>query len=123
MSVTGLAVSPRRTLPGRARQAFVALAALLLVGGALALLVQVGFGGASAPPARDPFGTGLREAAAPAVGSLGARLLAIQGEFYRAMTGALERIRVSREGGFSLALVGFLYGVFHAAGPGHGKAV
>ncbi len=46
-----------------------------------------------------------------------------QREFYRAMTGALKSMR--DDGGAAWLLIGlsFAYGVFHAAGPGHGKAV
>ncbi|HRK24012.1 MAG TPA: nickel transporter, partial [Beijerinckiaceae bacterium] len=55
-------------------------------------------------------------------GGLVAWILAKQVEFNRAMITAL---RATREGAGAWALisVAFLYGVFHAAGPGHGKAV
>ncbi|MCW5751299.1 MAG: delayed-early response protein/equilibrative nucleoside transporter [Alphaproteobacteria bacterium] len=47
-----------------------------------------------------------------------------QGEFQRRTAGAIRELR---DGGIQalggLFLVAFLYGVFHAAGPGHGKAV
>jgi ABC-type nickel/cobalt efflux system permease component RcnA len=43
--------------------------------------------------------------------------------FYRSLTGALRAMR--EDGGKPWILIGlsFAYGVFHAAGPGHGKAV
>ncbi|MBA3447466.1 MAG: nickel/cobalt transporter [Pseudaminobacter sp.] len=43
--------------------------------------------------------------------------------FYRSLTGALKGMR--EDGGQLWLLVGlsFAYGIFHAAGPGHGKAV
>jgi nickel/cobalt transporter (NicO) family protein len=46
-----------------------------------------------------------------------------QKEFYRAMTGALKAMR--DDGAMPWLLIGlsFAYGVLHAAGPGHGKAV
>jgi nickel/cobalt transporter (NicO) family protein len=46
-----------------------------------------------------------------------------QREFYRAMTAALKSMR--DDGGAAWLLIGlsFAYGVFYAAGPGHGKAV
>ena len=46
-----------------------------------------------------------------------------QREFHRALTRELRNLR-SQEGiGWALVLMSFLYGVLHAAGPGHGKAV
>ena len=93
-----------------------ALAAGLLAGLMLALGPDV-----AAPPPRSPFGIGFREAAPSATG-LGGRILALQASFSRSLQGALQAIKAG--GGWGpMLLLGFSYGVFHAAGPGHGKAV
>ncbi|WP_132255010.1 nickel/cobalt transporter [Methylobacterium segetis] len=94
----------------------VVLAALLLTG--LMWLVAPGL---AAPPPRSPFGMGLREAA-PAATGLGGWLLAVQASFSRSLQGAVAALR-SEGGLWPIAALGFAYGVFHAAGPGHGKAV
>jgi nickel/cobalt transporter (NicO) family protein len=46
-----------------------------------------------------------------------------QREFYRAMTGALKSMRDDGSRAWLLVGLSFAYGIFHAAGPGHGKAV
>ena len=46
-----------------------------------------------------------------------------QQAFYRALTGALKAMRSDPWQMWGLVSLSFLYGVFHAAGPGHGKAV
>ena len=46
-----------------------------------------------------------------------------QREFYRAMTGALKSMRDDGSKAWLLIGLSFAYGIFHAAGPGHGKAV
>ena len=46
-----------------------------------------------------------------------------QQEFYRAMSGALKAMREDPAKLWILIGLSFAYGVFHAAGPGHGKAV
>jgi nickel/cobalt transporter (NicO) family protein len=71
----------------------------------------------------SPFG-GPRPGASPvpASGVVG-WLFAKQAEIYRQFSGL---IRASKEDGtaaWSLMGLSFLYGIFHAAGPGHGKAV
>jgi nickel/cobalt transporter (NicO) family protein len=60
---------------------------------------------------------------APVVGGITGWVLAKQALFYRALAGM---IRSAKTDGFALwGLMGisFAYGIFHAAGPGHGKAV
>jgi nickel/cobalt transporter (NicO) family protein len=48
-----------------------------------------------------------------------------QQEFYGAMSGALRNIRTGNAAAaaWTLMLLSFGYGIFHAAGPGHGKTV
>jgi len=46
-----------------------------------------------------------------------------QQSFYRALTGALKAMREDGSQLWVLIGLSFAYGVFHAAGPGHGKAV
>ena len=71
----------------------------------------------------SPFG-GPRPTTAPIpVDGVVGWLFAKQAEFYKQFSGL---IRASKEDGtaaWSLMGVSFLYGIFHAAGPGHGKAV
>ncbi len=70
-----------------------------------------------------PFG-GLRfrDASASAGGIVG-WLFAKQAEFYRQFSALIRSAKADGSAVWSLLGVSFLYGVFHAAGPGHGKAV
>ena len=99
----------------------VTLAALATVTATLALIVWL-FTPAVVMPPRNPFGLGIREAA-PMPGGLGGVILALQASFYGALRNGIAAVRA--DGGALYALLGiaFGYGVFHAAGPGHGKAV
>ncbi|MCJ2144001.1 nickel/cobalt transporter [Methylobacterium sp. E-066] len=94
----------------------IVLAALVAAG--LAWLIAPGI---AAPPARSPFGIGFREAT-PAATGLGGVILALQASFSRSLNAAVAALK---GGGDWEPLIGlaFAYGVFHAAGPGHGKAV
>ena len=90
-----------------------ALAAIVVADGALHDLL-----------AQNPFG-GPRPgaAAAPQVGGIVGWLLARQSEFYREISGAIRAAKSDGSAVWTLLLVSFAYGIFHAAGPGHGKAV
>jgi nickel/cobalt transporter (NicO) family protein len=54
---------------------------------------------------------------------IGGWLLAQQAEFHRALTRALSAMRSEPSGILALFGIAFAYGVLHAIGPGHGKAV
>jgi len=73
--------------------------------------------------ARHPFAIGANEGAVGNVGGLGAWIIAQEGAFYRRLAEAIKLIKEAPSAGFLLAALSFAYGVFHAAGPGHGKAV
>lgn len=113
----GLSALPRRLC--------VAVLALALVAGALGLiawLLSLYFP-PPPPPPRNPFGTALPREALPATSGLGAVILAWQSSFYRELTATLKAIAGSPAALPALLGLAFGYGVFHAAGPGHGKAV
>jgi nickel/cobalt transporter (NicO) family protein len=75
------------------------------------------------PPPRNPFGGALPREALPVTTGVFGVLLAWQSQFYREMTATLKAVAQTPAALWSLLLLGFGYGVFHAAGPGHGKAV
>jgi len=74
--------------------------------------------------AQNPFG-GPRPASAaePQVGGLIGWLLARQSEFYREISAAIRAAKSDGSAVWTLLAISFAYGIFHAAGPGHGKAV
>jgi nickel/cobalt transporter (NicO) family protein len=90
-----------------------ALAAIVLADGALHdLVAQNPFGGPRPGPAAEPQVAGI-------VGWL----LAKQSEFYREISGAIRAAKSDGGAIWTLVAISFAYGIFHAAGPGHGKAV
>jgi nickel/cobalt exporter len=90
-------------------------AGVLLVAGALdVVLAQT-----------NPFG-GPRPAAAPALpfgGGVFGWVLAQQAAFYHELSGLIRAAKTDGSAVKGLLAVSFIYGIFHAAGPGHGKAV
>jgi ABC-type nickel/cobalt efflux system permease component RcnA len=88
-----------------------ALAVILLADGVLHALM-----------AQNPFG-GPRPAAEPQVGGIVGWILARQSEFYREMSSTIRAAKSDGSAVWTLLAISFAYGIFHAAGPGHGKAV
>ncbi|WP_275195054.1 nickel/cobalt transporter [Bradyrhizobium sp. CSA207] len=72
--------------------------------------------------AQNPFGAP-RSAAEPEVGGVIGWLLAKQSEFYRQMSATIRAAKTDGSAVWTLLFISFAYGIFHAAGPGHGKAV
>jgi len=96
---------------GLAICAAVAVAVLVLDGALHALLAQ------------NPFGAPRPGAAEPQAGGIVGWLLAKQSEFYREMSATIRRAKSDGSAVWTLLAISFAYGIFHAAGPGHGKAV
>src|SRR5262252_3618548 len=70
-----------------------------------------------------PFGAPRSQAPAPPVGGVLGWIFAKQAEFYRQFSSLLRAAKADGSAAWSLFGLSFLYGIFHAAGPGHGKAV
>ena len=61
---------------------------------------------------------------APAeTGGFAGWILAEQARFYRMLSGLIRAAKADGSAAYTLMGISFIYGVFHAAGPGHGKAV
>ena len=90
----------------------VALAAIVMADGALHALV-----------AQNPFGGPRPATAEPQVGGIVGWLLAKQSEFNREMSATIRAAKSDGSAVWTLLAISFAYGIFHAAGPGHGKAV
>jgi nickel/cobalt exporter len=74
----------------------------------------------------NPFGAPRSQPQAPpppSYSGLAGWLLAKQAEFYRGLSGAIRAAKADGTAVWGLFGLSFLYGIFHAAGPGHGKAV
>jgi nickel/cobalt transporter (NicO) family protein len=106
--------------PLRGARRWAARVALLAVAGVVLALLAGALDGALA--AGGPFGAPRSQAPVPAGGVLG-WIFAKQAEFYRQFSGLIRAARADGSAAWSLLGLSFLYGMFHAAGPGHGKAV
>jgi ABC-type nickel/cobalt efflux system permease component RcnA len=76
--------------------------------------------------AQSSLGIGVNDGMAPTTGPFAHILMWInlrQQEFYRALAGAMRAMRQDGSKLWLLIGLSFAYGIFHAAGPGHGKAV
>lgn len=73
--------------------------------------------------AQNPFGGSPRSAPDPQVNGLVGWLLRKQSESYREISSTIRAAKTNGSAVWSLLTISFLYGIFHAAGPGHGKAV
>jgi ABC-type nickel/cobalt efflux system permease component RcnA len=95
---------------------------------ALAVVLLLMLGGISAAAAQGAHPFGVPESGGGLAGpgwlsSFFGSVSVWQSHFYRQLTGAVRAWQA--DGGAAWALIGlsFAYGVFHALGPGHGKAV
>ena len=82
--------------------------------------------------AQNPFGAGTPPGAAPApprepglVSQFWTWVQQTQQQLYRELAGGVRTLKEERafSAGLALVLISFFYGVVHAIGPGHGKAV
>ncbi len=89
---------------------------------ALAIIAVLFAAGAVDAALAQPFG--MTRAASPVeVGGLTGWVLAKQAEFYQMFSGLIRASKSDGSAAYTLLGISFLYGIFHAAGPGHGKAV
>jgi ABC-type nickel/cobalt efflux system permease component RcnA len=91
---------------------FGAAALILLAASALDVVLAQG----------APFGAPRTAPTPPADGIIG-WIFAKQAEFYRDMSRIIRAAKTDGSAVWTLLGVSFVYGIFHAAGPGHGKAV
>jgi nickel/cobalt transporter (NicO) family protein len=73
--------------------------------------------------AQTPFGGPRPSGAESQVGGIVGWLLAKQSEFYHEMSSTIRAAKSDGSAVWTLLAISFAYGIFHAAGPGHGKAV
>jgi nickel/cobalt transporter (NicO) family protein len=72
--------------------------------------------------AQNPFG-GPRAAPDAQIGGIVGWLMTKQSEFYREMSSTIRAAKADGSAVWTLLAISFAYGIFHAAGPGHGKTV
>src|SRR4051812_37855992 len=109
-------MSLTRVAGGRA-----AIALMLFAAAAACLLAAGAFDAAFAQGA--PFGAPRGAAPPPAADGIIGWIFAKQAEFYQNFSRIIRAAKTDGTAVWTLLGVSFLYGIFHAAGPGHGKAV
>lgn len=93
---------------------------------ALALAALLAWAGPAWAQSAHPFGvpeSGGGMAGAGWLAGFFGQVSAWQTHFYRQLTGAVRAWQAEGGAAWALAGLSFAYGVFHALGPGHGKAV
>ncbi len=99
---------------------------LLRLGCGLAAAILAGACLSGMAHAQSSLGIGTNDAMPAGTGLFARQLLWInlkQQEFYRALAAAMKAMRDDGTRLWLLIGLSFAYGIFHAAGPGHGKAV
>jgi nickel/cobalt exporter len=99
------------------------LARGLAIGIAAVLAVVMLDGVIDAVMAQTPFGGPRPSGADLHIGGIVGWLLAKQSEFYQQMSATIRAAKSDGSAVWTLLAISFAYGIFHAAGPGHGKAV
>jgi nickel/cobalt exporter len=89
---------------------------------AIAAIGLVADGALHGALAQNPFG-GPRAAPDAQIGGIVGWLLTKQSEFYREMSSTIRAAKADGSAVWTLLAISFAYGIFHAAGPGHGKTV
>lgn len=117
MSVT----APRKRMAARVMSSVLLFASVIVV---LAIIDAHAHEMFAQAPARSPFDIGVREGSGPPPATgFTAWVLSEQIRFERMLSGAVRAIKTEAGAFWTLLGISFAYGVFHAAGPGHGKAV